>query len=319
MVVLAGSVVRTTGSGMGCPDWPKCFGQWVPPTSVEQIPENYKEIYSTKREKKLLDFCRYLDVLGFQETADKMRNDPALLEEQDFNAGKTWTEYVNRLVGFVAGNLMLIQFIITLIYFRRRIKIVLLSLLNLMLISFTAWLGAIVVATNLLPWMITVHMALALLIVVLQVLIIMEMKNGEKAVVKPSFKNLLVFLLLLSSVQILMGTQVRQQIDVIGESFGGVNRDLWVQHLSLVFYVHRSFSLLILAIAVYLIYRNSKLQTNIKALNFILLIVAAELVSGVVLSYFSMPAFIQPVHLLLSTLMLMFEMVAIQSVSIRKT
>src|SRR5437773_2596149 len=31
LLVLVGVVVRSTGSGLGCPEWPTCHGSWVPP------------------------------------------------------------------------------------------------------------------------------------------------------------------------------------------------------------------------------------------------------------------------------------------------
>jgi heme a synthase len=74
LLILAGGIVRSTGSGMGCPDWPKCFGRMIPPTQASELPFNYQEIYKEK-----------------------------LHGQVEFNPTKTWIEYLNRLLGALTG------------------------------------------------------------------------------------------------------------------------------------------------------------------------------------------------------------------------
>lgn len=302
LVVVAGSFVRITGSGMGCPDWPKCFGEWVPPTEKAQLPENYKEIYAEKRSKKIFKFCSFLRRIGLTETAQKVENDPTLLIEEDFNTRKTYIEYVNRLLGFLAGNAMLLGFVWMLRYYRNR-KILLLAGINLVLMGLEAWFGSIVVASNLVPWTITVHLLLALIIIGLQLYLIYLVSPTQQnpIAVSATIKWLTWIILIITFYQMFLGTQVREHIDNLTKM--GFGRESWTDQLGWEFLIHRSFSWLVLILLVYVAYQNERTHKHV-IIRSAFIILAIELISGVLLAYADMPGLVQTSHLIFATILL---------------
>lgn len=320
VLILVGGIVRSTGSGMGCPDWPKCFGSIIPPTSVDQLPSNYQEIYLEKRLAKNERFVASLDNLGFEETADAIANDKSILIEEEFNATKTWIEYLNRLLGVVIGLLIILTVWKSLPLWKVDKKIPILSISSLVLVLLIGWIGSIVVSTNLLHWIITVHMVLALLLVAILIVanhrsVVYSKSKGVNMDVPFKVEYLLIVGLVLMSVQVVLGTQVREQIDQVATDLGFMLRGEWVERVGFDFLIHRSFSLVLLSVHVLYFFwafkfTSRKTQISIWSQALIILIIL-EIASGVGMAYFGIPAFLQPIHLLVGALIIGVQVILI--------
>ena len=312
LIIVAGGVVRMTGSGMGCPDWPKCFGLIVPPTNIEQLqwmPEKeFARGQMIIRNEQLWSAKNH-----FKTTDVYNKSNWELYTKHNyatFNPAHTWTEYVNRLVGAISGILTFIMLLKSFSYWNSKRKIVYLSTIVVLLMGFQGWLGAVVVYSVLQPIQITIHMLMALLIVAVMVYLIYEIPNEQKQPqlnYDTNFARLLFISLGLTVLQIAFGTQVRQAIDEIALSLDHNHRELWTNLAGNTFKFHRSFAILLVLTNGLLFIRNYKLNLGYKMVNWVLFVLCIEVLSGILLTYLDMLALMQPIHLVFASLLFVIQ------------
>jgi heme a synthase len=186
------------------------------------------------------------------------------------------------------------------------------SLAALFLIAANAWLGSRVVASELAQYMITLHLLLAILLVFVLLFVLVRSGAVEPIPVRSSqhsklINRLLLVVIITSVIQIVLGTQVRDGLNEVVKRLGYEQRDQWIEGLDWRFYVHRSFSSVILLLHIGFIYQLRKTFKGgimAKLTVGLIALVIAEVLTGVVMAYFSVPAAAQPAHLFLAVLMM---------------
>lgn len=273
LVIIAGGVVRTTQSGMGCPDWPKCFGLWIPPTNANQLPEGFE---------------KYLKAQDIDHT---------------FNVYHTWIEYINRLLGALLGLFALIQ--LTLLFIRRKEQKQAFKLATafLVIVILTGLFGAVVVKLNLAHLSISVHLLFALALTQIELALLLAVSNKlYKKTTGIKIRRTIFLLLVVILIQSILGTAVRMYIDDISKTLLYEQREAWLADLPLGFIIHRSFSWVVLISVLYTAWYCRKVPVLKKYLLRLIVIIFTSMITGIVLYYLDMPAVAQPLHLLLAAL-----------------
>ncbi|MDB9966974.1 COX15/CtaA family protein [Flavobacteriaceae bacterium] len=308
LVILAGSLVRMTGSGMGCPDWPKCFGYFIPPYEESEL--LFKPNYDYKVNQMIIVNSEklYTANLDFKSGKNIDFNNWSSYEKHDYvtyDPVHTWIEFINRLIGAVAGIFTIIMLILSLKYWKVKKIIPLISILIVLGMGFQAWLGKLVVDSNLAPYKITVHMLMALVIVAQIIYLIYYSKEKKDYQYDKKIKYLILFSIALTLIQVISGTQVREFIDVQYEL--SKNKELWLQSPDFFFYFHRTFSLIVLITNSYLLYYAYKKSYNLETISLISLVILLEILLGILMYYGDFPILSQPLHLFLATILFGFQ------------
>lgn len=306
LVMLAGSVVRMSGSGMGCPDWPKCFGYYIPPTDIATL--TWESGRSFRKGNMILKDEAFLVARADFEAGEEFdKGNWEVYTRHDyniFNPVHTWIEFINRLIGALSGLPVLAFFITSIFYFRRNPLVTLLGGAAVGLLGFAAWLGKLVVDGNLIPHSITYHMFSALGLIAIFSFLVGKLRSHEFAFQAIRDKRILILgmvCILLVLVQFAFGTEVREEVDAMVLA-GETNRYMWVDGLSFIFKIHRSFSIVVLAVNVLFAFWLIRTRTISTWPRVLLALVVLEVLVGIGLAYLGMPALLQPLHLMMAVL-----------------
>lgn len=317
LLIFMGAVVRATGSGLGCPDWPKCWGCYIPPTSADQI------------DTTQLDLEKYKKKLA-QHGGDISKLDSTTVIDY-FDPVKTWIEFINRLctTPLALGTLAMFFYAHRLVFSqgkhndlanssgssavrkKKRYDLLLCAYLSVLIVLINAWMGKRVVETGLKPGVITTHMALAILLLCIFVYTYWAGSEGRKHYQfekkqKMTFSiGWVLFILIVA--EGVMGSQVRELTDELQRTHVNEQRSEWSEELehSLIYVIHRSFSWLVLLATLvfgYLHLRFNKEKWDVSALS-IIGIIFAQMTLGLVLAQFGVFPMAQILHIGLSSLL----------------
>jgi heme a synthase len=304
LVIIAGSVVRTTQSGMGCPDWPKCFGQYIPPTSMEQVVFNANKTYNKGQ------FVKHNDSLWSAKTTFVSSTNFNVADWKHYSKHgytkiviyQTWIEYINRLLGALLGLFIFIQVIWSFRLRKTNPSLFIWSIVLLILTGFQAWLGKTVVDSNLAVIKISIHLAGAVAMLLVQLFILHRLYKVEQLISR-KIVGWLYALATATVIQFFMGIAVRQKVDEVSEFNSFLNRANWLTEVGNIYYVHRSFSLLIF-LGFFMFYFRFKKELNFNLYKIVLLTLLLQLGIGIIFNYAHFPALVQPLHLFLSSVLL---------------
>lgn len=296
VLVFVGAIVRSSGAGLGCPDWPTCWGLIIPPTNADQID------------------VEKLDIPRFKRYAERHGIDPDTVTRETvlagFNPVHTWTEFVNRLTSLPLGFSTLLLAIFSFRAKRNRWWIVGLAWFALLDVLFNAWMGAMVVRSGLKPGIITLHMALALLLICVLVTVVwLAREPGAKPIGKVPHLRWVTFLFFACLfAEGIFGSQVREMTDQLAKAAGDMPRSEWIGALdsTTIYQVHRSFSwsLLLTAGAIFWLARKSAGGAAAWEPKMILGIVIAMMFMGIILAHVAIFPVVQVLHVGLTAILL---------------
>jgi len=274
-LILVGGTVRATGAGMGCPDWPLCFGQLIPPTDEQQLPPNWREIYADR---------------GY----DKAPFDPV----------KAWIEYVNRLYGALTGIFTLLMFASAFQFFRSKPLVFWLTLAGSFLIFFNAWLGSKVVVTNLLPGLVSMHFMISFAAVVLIMAALRFQKTANPRLLPGENLSMWIGLAVLSLLQISLGALVRERVDML-ENFGQLTQENgWLNMAAMgnLFLLHRGLSMVVLVMHGWIWWKAFRNKESNRAymnlLHLIMVLFLVQISTGALNTVYPFPVVARTLHIL---------------------